>query len=261
MPAPIEEDGSRRPRGRGKHAAKRSGIVGYGHIGTQVGLLAESLGMQVFYYDTETKLALGNARPVSTLDALLAMADVVTLHVPETPQTAGMITAERLALMKQGSRLINASRGTVVDIDALVGALESKHLSGAAIDVFPTEPKTAAGPRRRPSPAGVPRRCHAGPRPRETRTATRSSDGRTARATPPRAARSTPPSKRRPGVEGRSPARNPPRSRPAGRCRTSAPVRHVRPNQRPGRRARPLGRPARRPPVRRSDDAGPRTPV
>ena len=130
--------GSREARG------KTLGIVGYGHIGTQVGLLAESLGMQVLYYDTETKLALGNARPVSSLDALLEIADVVTLHVPETPQTAGMITAGRLALMKKGAGLINASRGTVVDIDALADALKSKHLAGAAIDVFPTEPKTAA---------------------------------------------------------------------------------------------------------------------
>jgi D-3-phosphoglycerate dehydrogenase len=130
--------GSREARG------KSLGIVGYGHIGTQVGLLAESLGMQVFFYDTETKLALGNAHPVASLDSLLELADVVTLHVPETPLTAGMITAERLARMKPGARLINASRGTVVDIDALVDALESKHLSGAAIDVFPSEPKTAA---------------------------------------------------------------------------------------------------------------------
>ena len=130
--------GSREARG------KSLGIVGYGHIGTQIGLLAESLGMQVFFYDTETKLALGNARPVSSLDALLEIADVVTLHVPETPQTAGMITAERITRMKKGARLINASRGTVVDIDALVDALRSKHLSGAAIDVFPSEPKTAS---------------------------------------------------------------------------------------------------------------------
>ena len=130
--------GSREARG------KSLGIVGYGHIGTQIGLLAESLGMQVFFYDTETKLALGNARPVSSLDALLEIADVVTLHVPETPQTAGMITAERITRMKKGARLINASRGTVVDIDALVDALQSRHLSGAAIDVFPSEPKTAA---------------------------------------------------------------------------------------------------------------------
>lgn len=122
---------------------KTLGIVGYGHIGTQIGLLAESLGMQVIFYDIETKLALGNAKPVSSLDTLLEAADVVTLHVPETAQTAGMITAERLARMKAGARLINASRGTVVDIDALAEALRSKHLSGAAVDVFPYEPKGA----------------------------------------------------------------------------------------------------------------------
>ena len=120
------------------------GIVGYGHIGTQVGLLAESLGMQVVFFDVETKLALGNARPVQTLDALLAIADVVTVHVPETPQTHRMIGAAQFAQMKQGTRLINAARGTVVDIDALVNALKSKHLSGAAIDVFPSEPKGPA---------------------------------------------------------------------------------------------------------------------
>ncbi len=118
------------------------GIVGYGHIGTQVGLLAESLGMQVIYYDVETKLALGNARP-ATLDTLLESADVVTLHVPETPQTHRMIGAAQLARMKPGAQLINASRGTVVDIDALVGALQSKHLGGAGMDVFPVEPKSA----------------------------------------------------------------------------------------------------------------------
>ncbi|MFO1371636.1 MAG: phosphoglycerate dehydrogenase [Candidatus Competibacteraceae bacterium] len=117
------------------------GIVGYGHIGTQVGLLAEALGMQVVFYDIETKLALGNARPVVSLEALLEVADVVTLHVPETPQTYRMISAEQVARMKPGARLINAARGTVVDIDALVQALESKHLAGAAIDVFPAEPK------------------------------------------------------------------------------------------------------------------------
>lgn len=121
---------------------KTLGIVGYGHIGTQVGVLAESLGMKVLYYDIETKLALGNARPVPGLDALLEASDVVTLHVPETPQTQNMIGAAQLARMKKGSKLINAARGTVVDIDALAAALESKHLSGAAIDVFPVEPKT-----------------------------------------------------------------------------------------------------------------------
>ncbi|MFZ1641002.1 MAG: phosphoglycerate dehydrogenase [Candidatus Contendobacter sp.] len=117
------------------------GIVGYGHIGTQVGLLAEALGMRVVFYDIETKLALGNAQPLPSLGLLLDVADVVTLHVPETPQTYRMIGAGQLARMKPGARLINAARGTVVDIDALVQALESKHLAGAAIDVFPTEPK------------------------------------------------------------------------------------------------------------------------
>ena len=117
------------------------GIVGYGHIGTQVGLLAEALGMRVVFYDIETKLALGNVQVLPSLDALLDLADVVTLHVPETPGTFRMIGAEQLARMKPGSHLVNAARGTVVDIDALVAALESQHLAGAAIDVFPMEPK------------------------------------------------------------------------------------------------------------------------
>jgi len=119
------------------------GVVGYGHIGTQIGLLAEALGMQVVYYYTEAKLALGNARPAASLDALLKIADVVTLHVPETAETHGMIGAAQLARMKEGAQLINASRGTVVDIDALAEALRSKHIAGAAVDVFPHEPKTA----------------------------------------------------------------------------------------------------------------------
>jgi D-3-phosphoglycerate dehydrogenase / 2-oxoglutarate reductase len=119
------------------------GVVGYGHIGTQIGLLAEALGMQVIYFDTEAKLALGNARPAASLDALLKTSDVVTLHVPETAETHGMIGAAQLARMKEGAQLINASRGTVVDIDALAEALRSKHIAGAAVDVFPHEPKTA----------------------------------------------------------------------------------------------------------------------
>ncbi len=119
------------------------GIVGYGHIGTQVGVLAESFGMNVVYYDIETKLAMGNARAMPTLAALLEAADIVTLHVPETPQTFRMIGAEQLAWMKEGARLINAARGTLVDIDALVYSLQTKHLAGAAIDVFPKEPKGA----------------------------------------------------------------------------------------------------------------------
>ena len=117
------------------------GIIGYGHIGTQVGLLAEGLGMRVIYHDIERKLALGNARPAAGLDDLLARADVVTLHVPETPQTRLMFGIEQLARMRQGTALINASRGTVVDIDALAAYLRSGHLSGAAVDVFPHEPK------------------------------------------------------------------------------------------------------------------------
>ncbi|MDG4584375.1 MAG: phosphoglycerate dehydrogenase [Candidatus Competibacter sp.] len=127
----------------GSHEARGKclGIVGYGHIGTQVGVLAEALGMRVVFHDIETKLALGNAQPVPSLDLLLEVADVVTLHVPETPQTWRMIGADQLARMKPGARLINAARGTVVDIDALTQALESKHLAGAAVDVFPSEPK------------------------------------------------------------------------------------------------------------------------
>jgi D-3-phosphoglycerate dehydrogenase / 2-oxoglutarate reductase len=122
---------------------KTLGIVGYGHIGTQVGLLAESLGMQVVYHDIEGKLALGNARPAASLGALLEAADVVTLHVPETAATHGMIGAGELARMKARAKLINASRGTVVDIDALAAALRGGQVGGAAIDVFPVEPKGA----------------------------------------------------------------------------------------------------------------------
>ena len=120
---------------------KTLGIIGYGHIGTQIGVLAEQLGMAVVFYDIEAKLALGNARAAHTLDALLAAADVVSLHVPETPATQNMIGAPQLAQMRRGGYLINASRGTVVDIGALADALDSRHLQGAAIDVFPAEPK------------------------------------------------------------------------------------------------------------------------
>ena len=127
--------GSREVRG------KRLGIVGYGHIGTQVGILAEAFGMQVHYYDIEAKLALGGAQPVHSLAELLARSDVLTLHVPETPQTRNMIGAAELARLPAGAQLINASRGTVVDIDALAAALASGHVAGAAIDVFPAEPQ------------------------------------------------------------------------------------------------------------------------
>jgi D-3-phosphoglycerate dehydrogenase len=121
---------------------KTLGIVGYGHIGTQVGVLAESLGMHVLFHDIEAKLALGNAAPARDLGDLLARSDITTLHVPQTPETAGMIGAVEIARMRRGAMLINASRGNVVDIDALAAALRDEHLAGAAVDVFPKEPKS-----------------------------------------------------------------------------------------------------------------------
>ena len=119
---------------------KTLGIIGYGHIGTQLGIMAENIGMRVQFYDIENKLVLGNAVQVD-LGSLLKTSDVISLHVPETPQTKNMIGEAELELMKHGAILINASRGTVVDIDALTSALLSKKLAGAAIDVFPVEPK------------------------------------------------------------------------------------------------------------------------
>lgn len=116
------------------------GIIGYGHIGTQVGILAESLGLSVIFYDVENKMVLGNARQVNTLEELLSNSDIVTLHVPETELTKGMIGQKEFALMKDGVRFINASRGTVVDIEALCDALRANKVAGAAIDVFPKEP-------------------------------------------------------------------------------------------------------------------------
>lgn len=121
---------------------KTLGIIGYGHIGTQLSILAEHLGMRVRFFDIEDKLVLGNSEQVKSLDDLLAMSDVVSLHVPETPETKDMIGQAQLAKMKKGGILINASRGTVVDIDALTEALASGHIGGAAIDVFPVEPKS-----------------------------------------------------------------------------------------------------------------------
>ena len=120
---------------------KKLGIVGYGNIGSQLSVLAEALGMQVIYYDAITKLPLGNARQLCTLDELLAQADVVSLHVPEIASTENMMAAKQFATMKPGSIFINAARGNCVDIDALAAALDSKQLGGASIDVFPKEPK------------------------------------------------------------------------------------------------------------------------
>lgn len=121
---------------------KRLGIVGYGNIGMQLGVIAEGLGMQVQFCDVVSKLPLGNARQLPSLDQLLAQSDVVSLHVPETRGTRNMIGAAQLAQMPKGSILLNASRGTVVDIDALAASLESGHLGGTAIDVFPVEPRS-----------------------------------------------------------------------------------------------------------------------
>jgi D-3-phosphoglycerate dehydrogenase len=117
------------------------GIIGYGHIGSQIGVLAEAFGMRVVFYDVMAKLPMGNNRSVS-FDELLATADFVTLHVPETPQTKNMIGAAELARMKPGACLLNASRGTVVVIEALAEALRSGHIGGAAVDVYPAEPES-----------------------------------------------------------------------------------------------------------------------
>jgi len=116
------------------------GIVGYGHIGTQLSVIAEALGMRVRFFDVQKKLALGNAHSCRTLDELLTLSDVVSLHVPDTAQTRNMIGPNQLKAMKKGSYLINAARGSIIDIDALADALKSRHLLGAAIDVFPEEP-------------------------------------------------------------------------------------------------------------------------
>jgi D-3-phosphoglycerate dehydrogenase len=121
---------------------KTLGIIGYGNIGMQLGVIAESLGMKVIYFDVESKLPLGNAQPKATLDALLKEAHVVSLHVPQHASTELLIGRSEIAAMRSGSILINASRGNVVDLDALAEALNSSHIGGAAIDVFPVEPRS-----------------------------------------------------------------------------------------------------------------------
>ncbi len=117
------------------------GIVGYGNIGSQLSVMAEALGMDVRFYDIVNKLPLGNAQPVASLDELLETSDVITVHVPDTPHTRGMIGREQFERMRTGTTFINASRGTVVDIDAACSALDSGRLRGAAFDVFPAEPQ------------------------------------------------------------------------------------------------------------------------
>jgi D-3-phosphoglycerate dehydrogenase len=121
---------------------KTLGVVGYGNIGAQLSVLAEALGMRVLFYDVAAKLPLGNATAASSLEALLREADVVTLHVPDSTQTRGLIGAKEISQMKPGAVLLNASRGSVVDLDALAEALRNEHLRGAAVDVFPKEPKS-----------------------------------------------------------------------------------------------------------------------
>lgn len=119
---------------------KTLGIVGYGHIGSQLSVLAEAFNMRVIFHDVINIMPLGSARQVDGLDSLLAESDFVTLHVPELPETTNMISKAQLQLMKAGSYLINNARGKVVDIPALIEALQSKHIAGAALDVFPVEP-------------------------------------------------------------------------------------------------------------------------
>jgi D-3-phosphoglycerate dehydrogenase / 2-oxoglutarate reductase len=123
---------------------KTLGIVGYGNIGSQLSYLAEAMGMRVVFYDHTDKLRHGNTEPLGSLYELLAQSDVVSLHVPETPATFRMIGAAEIVAMKPGAFLINNSRGTVVDLEALAAALRSGHLRGAAVDVFPTEPGSNA---------------------------------------------------------------------------------------------------------------------
>ncbi|KAI0655173.1 hypothetical protein C8Q70DRAFT_1047562 [Cubamyces menziesii] len=125
---------------------KTLGIVGYGHIGSQLSVLAEAFGMRVLFYDVVNIMPLGSARQVETLAALLSESDFVTLHVPELPETTNMISTEQLAQMKKGAYLINNARGKVVDIPALIDALKSGHLAGAALDVYPSEPGSNGAP-------------------------------------------------------------------------------------------------------------------
>jgi len=121
---------------------KTLGIVGYGHIGSQLSILAEAMGLRVQYYDTANVMGLGNSVAVDNLDTILSTSDFVSLHVPLTPQTENMITSREIGLLKKGAFFLNASRGTVVDLEALAVALRAGHLAGAYIDVYPEEPSS-----------------------------------------------------------------------------------------------------------------------
>ncbi len=125
---------------------KTLGIIGYGHIGSQVSILAESFGMKVIFYDIQTKLPLGNAQPADTYEEVLKNADFISYHVPESPDTVNLLGAKEFSAMKKGSYILNLSRGRVVDIDALAANLKSGHIAGAGIDVFPEEPKSNKDP-------------------------------------------------------------------------------------------------------------------
>ena len=125
---------------------KTLGIIGYGNIGTQTSIMAEAMGMKVKFYDIETKLPLGNAHAVKSIKELVSTSDIISLHVPETASTKNLISKDVLKQFKQGSILINYARGEVVDLDALASALKAKHLSGAAIDVYPWEPEKNGDP-------------------------------------------------------------------------------------------------------------------
>jgi D-3-phosphoglycerate dehydrogenase len=125
---------------------KTLGIIGYGHIGSQLSVLAEAFGMRVLFYDVVNLMPLGSARQVESLPSLLSQSDFVTIHVPELPETMNMISGMQLAQMKKGAYLINNARGTVLDIPELIKAMKSGHIAGAAIDVFPQEPGANGAP-------------------------------------------------------------------------------------------------------------------
>jgi D-3-phosphoglycerate dehydrogenase len=139
----VAHDGIWQKEAKGSYElrGKTLGLIGYGNIGTQVSILAESMGMRVKFYDVVTKLPLGNAEACKTLKELVGSSDIISLHVPETPQTKNLINKNLLKNFKKGSILLNYARGEVVDIDALAKSIESGHLSGAGIDVFPWEPE------------------------------------------------------------------------------------------------------------------------
>lgn len=125
---------------------KKLGIIGYGHIGSQVSVLAESLGLEVYYYDVESKLPLGNANASDSLTEIIESCDIITLHVPALPSTVNLFNADVIGKFRKGQYLINMSRGNVVDIDALKQSMEQGIIAGAAIDVFPKEPKIVGDP-------------------------------------------------------------------------------------------------------------------